>query len=32
MENLQTDTDELNVVLHRYRDSLYLKANEFDLK
>ena len=30
--NFQTDTDELNIVVHRYRNNLYLKDNEFDLK
>ena len=30
--NFQTDTDKLNFVLYRYRNSLYLKDNEVDLK
>ena len=30
--NFQTDTDKLNVVVYRYRNTLYLKVNEFDLK
>ena len=30
--NLQTDTDKLNIVVYRYRNSLYLKDNEVDLK
>ena len=28
----QTDTDKLNIVVYRYRNNLYLKDNEFDLK
>ena len=28
----QTDTDKLNIVVYRYRNSLYLKDNEVDLK
>ena len=28
----QTDTDKLNIVVYRYRNSLYLKDNEIDLK
>ena len=30
--NFQTDTDELNIVVYRYRNNLYLKDNEVDLK
>ena len=30
--NFQTDTDKLNFVVYRYRNSLYLKDNEIDLK
>ena len=30
--NFQTDTDKLNFVVYRYRNSLYLKDNEVDLK
>ena len=30
--NFQTDTDKLNIVVYRYRNSLYLKENEVDLK
>ena len=30
--NFQTDTDNLNIVLYRYRYNLYLKDNEVDLK
>ena len=30
--NFQTDTDKLNIVLYRYRNNLYLKDNELDLK
>ena len=30
--NFQTDTDKLNIVVYRYRNSLYLKDNETDLK
>ena len=30
--NLQTDTDKLNIVVYRYRNSLYLKDNQVDLK
>ena len=30
--NFQTDTDKLNNVVYRYRNSLYLKDNEVDLK
>ena len=29
--NFQTDTDKLNIVVYRYRNSLYLKGNEFTL-
>ena len=28
----QTDTDKLNIVVYRYRNNLYLKNNELDLK
>ena len=28
----QTDTDKLNIVVYRYRNNLYLKDNEVDLK
>ena len=28
----QMDTDKLNIVVYRYRDNLYLKDNELDLK
>ena len=31
-ENIQTDTDKLNNVVYRYRNSSYLKDNEFDLR
>ena len=30
--NVQTDTDKLNIVVYRYRNNLYLKDNEIDLK
>ena len=30
--NFQTDTDKLNIVVNRYRNKLYLKDNEVDLK
>ena len=30
--NFQTDTDKLNIVVYRYRNNLYLKGNEVDLK
>ena len=30
--NFQTDTDKLNIVVHRYRNNLYLKEDEVDLK
>ena len=30
--NFQTDTDKLNIVVYRYRNILYLKDNEIDLK
>ena len=30
--NFQTDTDNLNIVVQRYRNNLYLKDNEVDLK
>ena len=30
--NFQTDTDKLNIVVHRYRNNLYLSSNEADLK
>ena len=30
--NFQTDTDKLNIVVYRYRNILYLKDNELDLK
>ena len=30
--NCQTDTDNLNFVVYRYRNNLYLKDNEVDLK
>ena len=30
--NFQTDTDKLNIVVHRYRNNLYLKDNEVDLE
>ena len=30
--NLQTDTDKLNIVVYRYKNNLYLKNNEVDLK
>ena len=30
--NFQTDTDELNIVVYRYRNNLYLKDIELDLK
>ena len=29
--NFHTDTDNLNIVVYRYRNSLYLKDNEIDL-
>ena len=29
--NFQTDTDEVNIVLYRYRNSTYLKDTEMDL-
>ena len=32
MCELQTDTDKLNFVVHPYRNNLYLKDNEVDLK
>ena len=28
----QTDTDKLNIVVYRFRNSFYLKDNEIDLK
>ena len=31
-ENFQTDTNKLNIVVYRYRNSLYLKDNEVDVK
>ena len=30
--NFQTDTESLNIVVYRYRNNLYLKDNELDLK
>ena len=30
--NFQTDTDKVNIVLYRYRNSTYLKDTEMDLK
>ena len=30
--NFQTDTDKLNIVVYRYRNNLYVKDNEIDLK
>ena len=30
--NFQTDTDKLNIVVYHYRNNLYLKENEIDLK
>ena len=30
--NFQTDTDKLNIVVYRYRDSLYFKDKKLDLK
>ena len=30
--NFQADTDKLNIVVYRYRNNLYLKDNEVDLK
>ena len=30
--NFQTDRDKLNIVVNRYRNNLYLKDNEVDLK
>ena len=30
--NFQTDTDKLNIVMYRYRNNLYLKDDEVDLK
>ena len=30
--NLQPDTDKLKIFVHRYRNSLYLKGIEVDLK
>ena len=30
--NFQTDTDKLNIVVYRYRNNIYLKDNEVDLK
>ena len=30
--NFQTDTDKLKIVVYRYRNNLYLKDNEVDLK
>ena len=30
--NLQTDTDKVNIVVYRYRNSTYLKDIEIDLK
>ena len=30
--NFQTDADKLNIVVYRYRNNLYLKDNELDLK
>ena len=30
--NFQTDTDKLNIAVYRYRNNLYLKDNEIDVK
>ena len=30
--NFQTDTDKLNIAVYRYRNTLYIKDNEVDLK
>ena len=30
--NFQTDTDKLNIAVYRYRNNLYLKDDEIDLK
>ena len=30
--NFKSDTEKLNFVVYRYRNSLYLKDNEIDLK
>ena len=30
--NFQTDTDKVNIVVYRYRNNLYLKDDEVDLK
>ena len=30
--NFQTDTDKVNIVVYRYRNNLYLKDTEMDLK
>ena len=30
--NFQTDTEKLNIVVYRYRNNVYLKGNEVDLK
>ena len=30
--NFQTDTDKLNIVVYRYRNNLYLKDNEVEMK
>ena len=30
--NFQTDTDKVNIVVHRYRINTYLKDTEMDLK
>ena len=30
--NFQTDTDKLNIVVYRYRNSLFFRENEVDLK
>ena len=30
--NFQADTHKLNIVVYRYRNNLYLKDNELDLK
>ena len=30
--NYQTDTDKLNIVVYRYRNNLFLKDKEVDLK
>ena len=32
IENFQTDTDKLNVVVYLHQNSLYLKENEVHLK